>query len=347
MTKILSLFIIVLFIILGIYIFQQYRPSPLLNPITYPAPQALPSISAWGPWWDQPAVLTSLASASANLASFSPSWHRLNSNLQIETIPSVAQADFLSLTEASGTPIIPTVGNDLDGERVSRFLGDAAAQDTAIAFLVSEAVTNRYAGFDLDFESIPTEDRDRYTQFLRALHSALLENNLLLTVAVHARTGSPNDWNLAQSHDYQEIGVIADQVRIMAYDFHYAGSPPGPITPNDKMEAVIHYAQKTLPPEKIVLGLPLYGYDWVGEKGESVVYQTAVDRIKQYSGSLERDPQSQEMVGHYVKDGEPHELWFQDAQSVRGKIAAAQKLGVNNFIFWRLGGEDPTLWQRD
>lgn len=353
MNKITS-FTLIIFILalgaLGLFMHRAYS-RPYLNPLAHvslpvfsPTPSSAISFSAWGPWWDQAAVSTSFASASAQLTAFSPSWYRLTPNLSLEAIPTNIKSGILNQASLSGVLIIPTIGNDLDGERASRFLRDQEAMSQATNYLSSQAQLENYAGFDVDFESLPPEDKDLYVAFLQKLHEKLKTQNLLLTVAVHAQTGSKDDWNLALSHDYAAIGAIADQVRIMAYDFHYAASEPGPVTPLDKLKSVTEYTLKSIPPEKIVFGLPLYGYDWGGGQGESVVYQTAMDRLNRYRGELKRDPASQEMVGTYVKEGLDHVIWFQDAQSIQAKIDLAKKLGISHFVFWRLGGEDPAIW---
>ncbi len=38
-------------------------------------------------------------------------------------------------------------------------------------------------------------------------------------------------------------------------------------------------------------------------------------------------------------------VWCEDAESIKKKIEMAEKLGIDRFALWRLGGEDPGIWK--
>jgi spore germination protein YaaH len=48
----------------------------------------------------------------------------------------------------------------------------------------------------------------------------------------------------------------------MAYDYHRPGTSPGPVAPLAWVEANIQNTLQTVPPEKLWLGIPGYGYRW-------------------------------------------------------------------------------------
>ena len=50
---------------------------------------------------------------------------------------------------------------------------------------------------------------------------------------------------------------------IMAYDFHHAGSEPGPVAPITDVRRTVEFAIRYVPRRKIIIGVPLYGYDWI------------------------------------------------------------------------------------
>jgi spore germination protein len=316
-----------------------------VTPIPTPTPSPPIELMAWLPWWDQSAVYTSLSQATDCLNVISPSWYHLTNDNRLALLPTVSSQPVLDLATASGLLLMPTVGNDLDSTKAANFLADPSHFSAAIDYLIQQAVTFGYQGYDLDFESIPNQFTPAYTQFLQLLADRLHTQGLSLSVAVHARTGSLNDWELSLSHDYASIGQLADQVRIMAYDFHYQNSPPGPVTPLDKLAPVLTYALASVPANKIVLGLPLYGYDWPENlPGVGVTFKQAQTKLEYYKGSWSRDPASTAPVGRYDLDGYAHTIWFEDAQSTLSKVSLARSLGIYRFIFWRLGGEDPDTW---
>ena len=42
----------------------------------------------------------------------------------------------------------------------------------------------------------------------------------------------------------------------------YTYGPPMAVSPVDQVRRVLNYAVSVIPPEKILMGMPNYGYDW-------------------------------------------------------------------------------------
>lgn len=64
------------------------------------------------------------------------------------------------------------------------------------------------------------------------------------------------------SYDYATLGVLCDQIFIMAYDEHYTGSTPGAVASFPFVEMSVKNTLKYVPPSKIVLGIPFNGRYW-------------------------------------------------------------------------------------
>jgi len=305
--------------------------------------------SAWLPWWDEQRVVQSLGNAQGKLEEISPIWYKLSDNGLLDTNPSVAKDIITQRASSSGMILIPTINNEtnsgFDPKRVSFFLQNKNVQTTFINTLIASALQNGYKGWDIDWEQKNPKDKDAFTGFIQSLADALHTSHLQLTVTVQAKTGDAKNPDENTAEDWKALSPYADHIRIMAYDFHYDTSDPGAITPLDDLEAVLDYAVKEIPKDKIALGLPLYGYDWDNKKGEAIQYEDGMKRIKQYKGSFEYDSQSEEVVGKYTTLITPHTLWFTDTKSILRMLYIAYNYDVTNIIFWRLGGEDPTLWK--
>ena len=48
----------------------------------------------------------------------------------------------------------------------------------------------------------------------------------------------------------------------LTYEWGYALSEPMAVAPINKVEQVVRFATSVIPPEKIFMGIPNYGYDW-------------------------------------------------------------------------------------
>jgi peptide/nickel transport system permease protein len=63
-------------------------------------------------------------------------------------------------------------------------------------------------------------------------------------------------------YDYRAITPLVDRIRVLAYD--YSTADPGPIAPLPWVQQIVDGTVKASgDPSKLVLGLPLYGYNWV------------------------------------------------------------------------------------
>jgi len=306
--------------------------------------------ATWIPWWDEDRVITSLETLPKSVIEvISPIWYNLAQDGTLTTNPSTnLRSNIASIASSSGIMILPTInnesGNGFDGNRVSLFLKNKEMQSAFISKAISLAKINGYIGWDIDWEQKNPSDKQAFSDFIQYASQQFHKNNLKLVVSVEAKTDSSDTTDSSASEDWEALSENADQIRVMAYDFHYDKSDPGAITPLDELEAVLNYATQTIPKNKIVLGVPLYGYDWDNKIGQSVQYADAMSVIVKNSGSVTRDKDSEELVGQYGTLFSPHTLWFLDQKSILRILYIANNYDINQFVFWRLGGEDPEVW---
>jgi spore germination protein YaaH len=250
---------------------------------------------------------------------------------------------------AAGLPIVPTLANVVDGDfayqPVAAILHDPtrlAEHVTAIADLVRR---ENFAGIDIDYEDLHGTDRQVFTDFVTQLATALHADHRVLSVALFAKTtdAGVDQRNVAQ--DYAAIGKVADQVRLMGYDYHWESSPPGPIAPVTWIKPVLAYASTQIPPAKIVLGVPMYGYDWIGDHGTAITWLQALRLAKQYDVRTRFDQSSRTPWFTYTDgQGRAHTVWFENAASVTAKLDAARGAGIAGVYLWLYGYEDTGVW---
>lgn len=204
-----------------------------------------------------------------------------------------------------------------------------------------------YDGVEVDFESVPAIDRDNLTTFLQKLRDKLEPEGYTLMITVPAKTyDNPKDnWNGA--YDYKAIGEIVDMIMIMSYDEHWSGGSAGPISSLPWFEKVAEYASKTIPKEKVLMGIPLYGYDWPQNEKARVLKQAGIENVRQkYNAIVQFDVKSSTPFYTYTDEsGVRHEVWFEDNDSIAKKVEVVNKYGFKGVGLWRLGYEEPQLWQ--
>lgn len=227
------------------------------------------------------------------------------------------------------------------GKVAHELLRSAANRKQAVENIYKTALDWGLSGINLDFEYVYPSDREYYSQFLRELSSRLRPAGIMVTVAIPAKTHDDPSSSWSGAFDYKAIGQAVDRVMLMAYDQHYAGGPPGPIASADWVDRVLKFAVSQIPKEKVILGIAGYGYSWRAPgNAHSVTYQRAVELAAKGSG-VRWDADHKAPYATY----EGREMWFENAASISYKLELVKKYDIKGIALWRLGQEDPQMWQ--
>jgi spore germination protein len=133
---------------------------------------------------------------------------------------------------------------------------------------------------------------------------------------------------------------------VMAYDYSDPSGDAGPIAPVSWVDQVLSLATRLIPRERIVLGLPTYGYDWsAGSVADSLQWADVQQLAKRESAAPRWDAHSASpWLSYKDQNGQIHTVWYEDARSLAAKVALARRHGLSHVVLWRLGGEDPGIW---
>jgi len=209
-------------------------------------------------------------------------------------------------------------------------------------------------GIDLDYEAMDKTWRPQYTVFVIRLGAALKAMNppRLLSVTVQDFPSASDEASMA--FDYEALGKVADQVRVMLYDYSY--DKPGPIMPHGWYEDDLAFAASHIPKGKFIAALPWYGRDWTenGPDHEDLFWEnkekdTGLDGlqavISKYHVKPEWDDVSGEYHFDYKKDGKVHHVWMPDPRKFSWMAKAALDAGASGFYVWYLAYAHPDNWK--
>ncbi|NLV22795.1 MAG: hypothetical protein GXY49_12585 [Syntrophomonadaceae bacterium] len=223
----------------------------------------------------------------------------------------------------------------MDKVGMHALLSDPGRRQYLIAQLCEQVKQSKYDGVNIDFEFLGQGDRDNFTRFLQELKQSL-GTDKQLSVALFACT-KPQSW--LAGYDYAAIGEIADRVVIMAYDYSYKTSPAGPVAPLWWVQDVVSYLKTIIPAEKLLLGLPTYGYDWGEGISTTTVTAKRLQGLKsQYKLTESFDEASMSPYYSYVDhSGVNHRIWLENRASLQAKLDVARSHNLAGVSFWRIG----------
>lgn len=232
----------------------------------------------------------------------------------------------------------------------SRLFSDTVLQDTLIENLIDTALSKGYEGIEIDFEFIPKDDASGYVAFLKRLKAELEGEGLPLFVSLAPKTSGDQPGLLYEGHDYRGIGEVADFVILMTYEWGYQFGPPLAVAPIRSVERVVEYAVSVIDSEKILLGIPNYGYDWplpyvkgqTEAKGISNV--DALIIALDNGAEIKFDADALTPYYNYSKDGIEHVVWFENARSIEGKLELVKKYSLGGISIWQIMRFFPQLY---
>ena len=240
-----------------------------------------------------------------------------------------------------------------DPSIVYNAISNPTIQQIHIRTLLDLVKTHNFDGVDIDYEGLGSTNKDAFTSFIQTLSAAFHAEKKSVAVTLEARIGNqvPMDW--------RAVGAAADEVRIMAYDYHSSTTNmPGPIAPLAWVKEVTTYATSVVDPHKVIIGLGNYGYDW--EKNSDGSW-TGIGISQERAAALATEQQAPVLRMTGIDDrgydignipsftytdtsGNSHAVWYEDAQSLKDKIQVVSQYPVNGVIFWSVGLGDPTFW---
>ena len=242
-----------------------------------------------------------------------------------------------------------------DADELTVLLSSVVNRQNAIDNLLTAVAEVNADGVDIDFETLPLHQRENLVIFMTDLvetfHSQIPES--IVTMAT-----PPVDWSGAW--DYNSLANITDGLFIMGYNYHWSGSgSAGPVSPlggfyydlEYTVDDYLYYTNNNS--EKLILGLPYFGYDWPVENDIMYSFTTGIASSRTYSSVRELasihsyvwDESSNSQWIPYFND-QWRQCWYDDSLSLSEKYIFANDRQLSGIGIWALGYDDgfEDLW---
>jgi len=241
-------------------------------------------------------------------------------------------------------------GAGFSSELANTILTNEQLQNTLIGNIVSTLQEKNYFGLDVDFEYIYPEDRENYNQFMRRVVNVLRPLGYMVTVALAPKSSAGQSGLLYEAHDYAAMGAIVDHVILMTYEWGYTYGPAMAVSPINQVRRVLDYATSVIPSEKILMGMPNYGYDWTlpfvrGSAARSLSNTAALTLAENIGAVIQYDTVSQApYFNYYDNQGRRHEVWFDDARSISARLRLVNEYNLGGVSYWTINSFHAVNW---
>ncbi|XP_076244080.1 putative chitinase 10 [Calliopsis andreniformis] len=284
----------------------------------------------------------------------------------------------IAALKSKGIKVLMAIGgwNDSAGDKYSRLVNSPSARRKFIENVIQFIEKYEFEGLDLDWEypvcwqvdckKGPASDKEAFASFVKELSEAFKPKGLLLSSAV-----SPSKRVIDAGYDVPTLAKYLDWISVMTYDYHGQWDKktghvaPLYALPNDweptfNANFSMHYwMEKGAPPEKLVMGAPLYGQSFSlaersqrglnaptyggGEAGEAtrargfLSYYEICERTLKKGWTVVEDKERR--IGPYAYKGDQW-VSFDDAKQIKLKAELIKDLGLAGGMVWALDLDD-------
>ncbi|WP_338465685.1 glycosyltransferase [Novosphingobium sp. ZN18A2] len=260
----------------------------------------------------------------------------VDGNLRSVEAPAMRRVLSANLHRPLVLPVVQNVANGTwYGAAAARILQSPRRRAALIAAIGQYLDRSGDAGVIYDFEDLPPQSLPGLVRLTAETRRAFAPRNRV--VAVTAPVDDPS-WPLGA------LARSADRIVLMAYDEHWQGGAPGPIASGPWFDARLAASLRTVPPDRAIIALGNYGYDWHGGAADALTVEEAWQEARD-SGTRPQFDQASGNAGFSFSDGGTrHDVWLLDAAASWDELKALSRFGINGVALWRLGSEDPGFW---
>lgn len=246
------------------------------------------------------------------------------------------------IIKRTGVAAMPMLSNNADrefrSEGLSKVLKDPQKRTQLINTITAQCLKFHFKGINVDFESIGLDSDEYLIAFMKELSGTFRKNGLMVTMDIMTDN---DDYNIRKLDPYVDYFVL------MAYDEYSADNDAGPVSSQKWIEAQTGKILQKTAPDKIILGLGAYGYDWSTNTDDntSVTYMQAITKASASKAKINFDDNTFNLNYSYTDaKNNTHTVFFNDAASIFNTMRFSSEYPLAGTALWRLGSEDSRVW---
>ena len=169
-----------------------------------------------------PQLLQTARETASLLTYLAPFSYRANRDGSLTPMPLDGLPQIASQNNTTLMMVITNIeGEGFSGELAGAILSNPDIQDTLIDNIIATArqTGNIFSDAHFDFEFIPVDLRQQYSEFLAKAVQRLHAEGMLVSAALAPKTSATQPGQWYEAHSYGDIGAVVDFVVIMTYEW--------------------------------------------------------------------------------------------------------------------------------
>jgi len=256
-------------------------------------------------------------------------------------------ADLITRAHGAGDRVVLTV-SDFDQGSLDQLTSSPTSPSTLADAIVQAVESKNLDGVNLDFEGEGSADQAGLTNLVQHVSDAMHHANPDYQVTMDTYASSAGD--ASGFYDIPALAPAVDGFFVMAYQLNLQASVSG--AQSNLTRTMFPNAQSAgqyagaVPPSKVILGLPFYGYDWPTTDGTLSAQASGGPQVvtsgqEMSSGHPDYwDPVTDTAWTSYQVGGQWHEAFYEDPHSLYLAARLAQSDGLGGVGIWALGFDD-------
>ena len=234
-------------------------------------------------------------------------------------------------------------------EVIHNILANEEYQDSLINNIVLTLSRKGYYGVDFNTPYIKPDDRPLYVDFIRKLSSQLRARGYMFVISISLSVFELLLNIKYPDLQYSELGVLADSVIIISYEFGFSFGIAPTVASFDTIRNLVEYMVGHISSDKIDFGISTIGYIWSlpyidgVTRGQSLSYDSVIDLAREVAAEIQYDDVTKASYFQFYSQNE-YIVRFRDARGINAILSIVPTFDFDGVALWNVMFFYNQLW---
>lgn len=239
-------------------------------------------------------------------------------------------------------------------EMVYEILINTEFQDNHAQSMLKVMKEKGYYGVNITVTFINKSNQELYLNYFKRVTSYLNKEGYPVFITIDPNIAMENDEIQFEKIDYSYYNELIEEAYLMKFYWGTQYGPPMPVSSIKNISIYVDYIKQTIESEKINIGFPLLGYDWVlpyvegFSEGNVITLEAAIALAQLTKSTIHFDDDSETPYFEYHMEVNKrmiqHIIWFVDARSMYAVVNLVLENGLRGTGLWNIMSYNPQLW---